>query len=577
MFETMLTRPRSRALISSLIACLAACGGGGGGGSSATPAASTDFLVTDATVDELLAFTVKVTSMRPVSDSTGIAGADVLDDDLVIDLIGSSLAPRWVSRGPLPAGTFRAMRVALDPAFTTALDRAGNPVAVQHVATVFDVPFPVPATSTGGAYQQVTLDIDLALSLAGDVASPPIAFDPQGLASLTTGVAATSGIDELKGTVSSIDAAAGTFVVLGFADGDLTAPLGNVTIDPGPGALLLDDAGVAFADEAAFFAALVAGTTVVEVHGDLVQGTVVATRIEIEDAGGGASYTVKLDGRIRNVDIALNTFDLTIIEIEKGAGIAGPVLASLGNPASVQVHYDDVTTGFVIEESTPASETQLADGERVKVKFATFVAEPFEAVQIEIEDLPEFEGTITSVAGLPLALTITLDDDDPAVTSGRVDDDTTPVTVDLTSSSLFLGTHGKPALIAAQLQAGLELEIHGIISGPSNGPTITATRTKIHPGRFRGTVSDTFELQSSFDADMIDLDDPFGASVTFGSVAVNLDPGCVFRDEALAAGEFFDLFDTLQIGEALEVEVFGLGDPLVPNQIVAYEVKAKVQ
>jgi hypothetical protein len=264
-----------------------------------------------------------------------------------------------------------------------------------------------------------------------------------------------------------------------------------------------------------------------------------------------------------------------LIEIEKGAAIADPVLTSLGNPSSIAVDYDDVTTRIVQDDSTVVTDSALADGQRVKVKFAVFTAEPFPAVQIEIEDQPEFEGVITSLAGLPNSIVIHLDSDDPAIAGGAVDDDTTDVVVDLTASSLFLDVHAKPALVVGDLRAGLELEVRGALSGPSSAPTIAANRTKIHAGRLEGVVTAIFEVSNSFDVLISEIDDPFGNNVTVGTAVADFEPGCVFRDEALNAAQFFDLFEALQLGQELEVEVYGLGTA-TPNQLRVFEIESEV-
>ena len=119
---------------------LVSCGGGGsgGGGAGAGPA-TTDMLITDATVDELLAFKTTIFSLRLVS-TTGIAGNNLLSAPLTIDLIGAGAAPRWVAREDLPEGTFRGVAVSITPLSTTAIDRGGAAVAVTEVATAFELP-----------------------------------------------------------------------------------------------------------------------------------------------------------------------------------------------------------------------------------------------------------------------------------------------------------------------------------------------------------------------------------------------------------------------------------------------------
>ena len=210
------------------------------------------------------------------------------------------------------------------------------------------------------------------------------------------------------------------------------------------------------------------------------------------------------------------------------------------------------------------------------MKFATFVAAPFGATRIEIDDQPEFEGRITSVAGLPASITIRLESGEPAILNGQVQNTSTDVTVNLGASTLFLDTRGEPTITSAFLQPGLKLEVHGAISGPANGPTIAATRTKIHSGRLKGDVIAVFPGLHAFNATITDLKDSFGNSVTPGSVSVTLDPGCFFDGDADTEAGFFGLFNGLSQGETLEVEVFGVGTVTLPNDIAAYEVKSNV-
>lgn len=558
---------------------LAACGGGGGGGGSGGgggvgASGSTDMLVTDATVDELLAFQTSLQSIQWV-DTAGGVGVNVLAAPVSLDLIGASVSPRWVSREAVPAGAYRGVRITLAAGSTQALDRLGASVAVSVIANSFELPFPAPVQVATGGYRQLMLDVDLASSLSGSVGAPPLVFDPTGSAALTSGGSSSSVIDEVKGVVQSLDANAQSLVIDAFADGDLSLPLGLVSVDVGATALLLDDNNVAFPSVPAFFSALTAGQTLLEVHGRLDAGSITATRIEIEDSiqgGGGGSHIVKIDGRIANLDTLANTFDLEIIEIEKGASIAVPVI---NGASSIPVVYT-AQTSIVLEEHIPTTEASLASGQRVKVKFPAFANAPFPASQIEIEDQPEFEGRITSVAGLPNTITIRLSNSEPAVQSGQVQSSSTDVTVDLTQSTLYLDTKTKPSLAVTQLQPGLKIEVHGAISGPPSGPTIDARRTKIHAGRFRGQVLAVFPGLHSIDASMNDLKDPFGASVTFGNVAVNMALGAHFDGDADTETEFYALFAGLSGGDVLEVEVFGVGTVVNPNEILAYEIKAKV-
>ena len=568
-----LSHIRSLVLCSALPLLTLGCGGDGdddGGGSSVT--VSTDLLITDATVDGLLSFTVKVQSMRLVNSATGALTPNVLAEDLSIELIGAGLAPRWVSRARLPVGTYSGVQATLEDIPTPiALNLAGAPVAVTQVASTFTTNFAAPLTVAAGNFPRIVLDIDLSASLTGDVATPPIVFNPTGIVTTQANATLPIGIDEIEGVVRSVNSTT-DFVVDAFADDDRTVALGQVTITPSPTALLLDDSGVAYANVGAFFAALTPNVANVEVHGSLVNGGIFASRIEVEDAGAGVAYTVKLEGIAQNVDTTTNTFDLLVIEVEKGGSIANPQLLVLGNP--IVCDYDDATTLFLLDENVPTTETSLVSGQRIKAKFASFTAEPFRAVAVEVEGQPEFEGVIMSVAGLPNTIVMHLLPGNLAL-GGSVATTTTDVTVDLTGSSLFLDTEGDPVLTPSQLKTGLRLEVRGAISGPNTAPMVVADRTKIHAGRARGFVTSVSPNVNQFTFTIAQIEDSFGTSVTVGPATATINASCFFSDEAESEQAFYDLFSGLAQGESLEVEVHGLGLSN-SNEIEAYEIEAEI-
>ena len=177
-----LNRLRNFLLCSSLPFFALACGGGGGdngGGSGAT--GSADLLITDATVDGLLSFTVKVQSLRLVDATSGALTVNVLEEDLAIELIGAGLAPRWVSRARLPVGTYSGVQATLEDVAPVARNLSGGLVAVTQVTPTFTTNFATPLSVTAGNFPQIVLDIDLSTSPTGDVAAPPIIFNPTGI------------------------------------------------------------------------------------------------------------------------------------------------------------------------------------------------------------------------------------------------------------------------------------------------------------------------------------------------------------------------------------------------------------
>jgi hypothetical protein len=560
-----------------VVLTLAACGGGGGGGGSSggSSSGSLDLHLTDAPADELLSFSLSVQALRLV-DAAG-AGENLLAGALSVELLGLAGSQRWLVRDDsITPGTYSAVRLEIDPASVIARDKSGDPVAVNVLASSFDAALAAPIAIGASDDLQVLIDFDLASSISGSANMPPLDFTPRGSASLQDTSSSTT-IDEIRGVVQSVDAAAGLFRIDAFADDDLQVALGLVEVDVASGTLLLNDNGLPFVDSPAFFAALLPGATLVEVHGAVVNQKVAATRIEVEDqqGGTGAEDRVKIEGLVLNLDSGSMSFDLLLIEVEKGQSIVTPVLNALGSPAAIPVEWT-ASTLFLLDDSQIGSPDILTEGARVEVRFAVFATTPFTAIKIELEDGPEFEGRIVDVSGLPNSIVIHLDGDEPAIASGQVDSSTTPVTVQLGSSSLFLDTQVRPALVNSDLLVGLKVEAqHATLTGPSSGPTVTPGRLKVFPGRFRGLVDSVSPSIPAFNASMSDLKDPFGNNVAFGPVSVEIAAGCHFEDAASSAAAFFALFQNLGAGENLEVEVFGIGTG-VANEIRAYEIEARV-
>jgi hypothetical protein len=468
-----------------LALALAACGGGGGGGNAggAGPGASqqTDVIVTDATVDELLSFSTRIASLRLVSP-TGTVGANLLANEFPIDLIGAGTAPRLVTRENLAGETARGVRVGLVPGSSHAIDRNGSAVAIQELATSFELPFPAPVAIANGSYRQVVLDVDLAASLSGSVAAPPLAFDPTGSATLSFGFD-PSPLDEIKGVLYSLNVPYEMFSILAFADGDQTLPLGQTDVVLQPSTLLLDDDGSAFGSMTSFFDALTVGHTLLEVHGQLVGGQVLATRIEIEDDGvHGDSYVVKVDGRIANLDTLANTFELEVIEIEKGASIANPVIAGA---SSIAVSYDG-TTGIVLEEHTPASEKRA----RRRPARQGEVPGLRQRALPRLADRDRRSARVRGPGGRrerPAELDRHHARRRRALRAPRTGRGFEHARDRRAGEQHVLARHARQTRdLRAQIQTGAEGRDHGAHSRvPANAPTIAATRTKVHAGRFR--------------------------------------------------------------------------------------------
>lgn len=563
------------------LGALGACGGGGGGSSGSGAGAGAtgiDVLVGDAPSDELLAFRARVDGVV-LDISGGGTTQNLLAGPVDVEFLGLQTSLLWLASADLAPATYTGARLSFVPGSYHAVAQDGSAVTVAASSHELAVAFTAPYVHGANGYQRVALDLDLVQSLSGSVAAPPLAFAPSGSAALSVGSSSDDyfAIDEVKGVVQSVDANQASFVIDAFVDADLAVPLGAVTVKVSAATLGLDDDGVAFGSAQALLAALVPGATLVEVHGLLAAGVIHASKVEIEDGGlggGASSYVAKIEGRIQALDG--DSFTLLIQEIEQGASIVLPVLASYGNPPAIEVGYTPSTPVF-LDSNTPASTAALAVGTKVKVKFAAFVAPPFPAAKIELEDAhPEFEGFVTSIAGLPASFTMHVQASEPAVVSGQIASSSTDVQVLVAGAPVFLGTDGKPALATNDLLVGMKVEPQGLLSGPPNAPTIDASKVKVFPGRLEGTVASIQVASSAFVVTGASIDDPFGAALGGGPIDVRLAPNCVFEDDAGSAASFFALFQSLGAGAVLDVRVEGIATGQ-PNQVRAYVVRAKVE
>ncbi len=561
----------------ALLPLLSACGGGGGGGGSS--AAGADVFATDATVDGLLGFRIELESLR-LRRTDATLTADLLSDPVTVEFLELEERLRWLVRGTLPAGTYDAAVVDFTPSSASAVAEDGSPVAVLAATDRWVAPFDAPLV-VSGAYQRLELDLRLDDSLQGDASSGSIDFSPLGVSSGSSGSSAAT-IDEVQGTLVSLDAAQDRLVLDALVDDDPPLALGELTVDVPATALLLAEDGSAFASRAAFYASLVAGATRLEVHGRVgAGGRVDATRIEVEDAlGGGGPLAVEIEGVVAAID-AGNGFTLVIREVEKGRAIAGPVLAGLGNPGSIEIAYDAGTV-FVLHDDASGdrltTDASLAVGQRVDVSFETFLSEPFPARRVEIRDEgADIEGVVTDVSGLPASFVMHVDGDEPAVTSGAVASSATDVQVDASQSAFRLQVHEKPALAAEDLLVGLRIEVRGALSGAPSAPTLAATLVKVKPGRLDdATVTGVDAGAGTFTTSGGDVEDPFGGGIGPGPLVCTVPTGARFEGDASDLADLAALFAGLGAGETLEVRVEGLATG-EPSTIAAWEIDARVR
>lgn len=543
---------------------LTACGGGGGGGGGGTA----DVLIGDAPRDDLLTFSAVVQSVRLQREDLSFTGDLLGSREFEVEFLGLNGALAFLVKGKISAGTYVAVEIGFKPGAYLAKADDSSPVTIVAASDTYLAPLPAPLMVATGDYVRFAVDLDLLNSLTGDVGTGSIDFGPEGSCDSNDG-SEDALIDELKGTVVSSSLATGRVVVDGFV-GEPPVTVGRVGVHVGITTVLLDNDNAALSLEA-FFASIPGGT-LLEVHGNLAVGGVVeATRIEIEDAGGGGASVARIAGVVTN--IAGGQFGLQIAQIKDGAAVVQPVLQGLGNPAAIDVSFGGGTT-FVFDSGGLTNSGSLGVGQEVKVRFSAFVSEPFPASEVEIDDSPGFHATLTGLERLPAELVVRLDADDPAIRGGSVAGPDTEVRVVLAGAPLLLDVPGVPTLALGELQLGLELEPHGRLSGSPDAPVITAERVLVRPGLLRRTLlQDVAAGGGNLVVDGGELVDSFGLGVTPGPLLIWIEPGCVFEGAARSAGDFQALFGgRVATGAALDVRGIGNG---VKNEIRAFAIRAQ--
>jgi hypothetical protein len=558
------------------LALLPACGGGGSVGASSQGFSNFDLLLTDAPANELLAFQATIAGVHLVQQGGGET-ANLLAGPLTLELLSLQNSSAWLVSQDLPAGTYTGVHLSFAPGSYSARRNDGSTVAIQAASDDFSVSFLAPLVLGTGSYRRALVDLDLANSLSGLLSAPPLDFTPMGLVTDDSGHV-ESPIDEIHGLVQSVSAAQSSLVLSAFVDDDSQIALGDVQVLVGPTTLLVQDGGAPFADSASFFAALTPGSSFLEVHGNLVDGSVQATRIEVDDnsAGGGSANLVRLKGLVLAMGPG-STFQVSIISVPQGSAI---VSAAFGGsiPGTLEVSYDGSTEFYLHEHQTTTS-ASLALGQKVDVKFATFDNAPYLAKRVEIDDeSSENEGTVTDNSGLPASLVIHLDESSPALLSGQVASTSTNVTVELGSAPIALDTQGHPSLLAAEILEGLRVRAHGPLSGTASAPTISADELVVRPGVLRNALVNSVDAgpNASLTTYGGSIHDPFGAGVTDGPLNVLIASGCVFTGDATTRSAFLALAPNPPAGFTLELTIQGIGSG-IPNEIRAHEIESRLR
>ncbi|QDV09248.1 hypothetical protein Poly30_48050 [Planctomycetes bacterium Poly30] len=534
-------------------------------------------VIQDAPVDGLQSFSVVITDFDLYDTSgkvTGFVGAAPRR----VELMGLHDEGELFASSLVYDGTYAGARVSFDPDTIEAIGADGTLLPVISSVDSFDVQFSAPVPLRGSERLDVLLDLDLARSIQGDPATPPLIFEPR--ASRIPFDSGTYQLGEVEGyAYTRLDSPNRLSLIPRLWNagtergGSAAVAPPDILIDLAPDAVLIDSAGQPFIDEAAFFAAFAQSTQFVEVHCDLrPNGTAAASRIEL---GGSAqtSSPSEVEGRVVAVDPG-GSFDLLVLDIENHGTAISSLLAQSSPPYLFTIMFASETRFIDDPTHTAQDASDLAVGQRVDV-LITDTSLPLLAQRVEFESAPEHRATVASTGGLPAGLVVRMTETTAAVTAGLVMDETTNVEVDLASAEIVLSARGERPLAASALVEGLQVELSGRVEGTSTEPTLAASRIRVIAGELTGTISGISAGTSTFDVTVTSIMDPFGGGATSPPFSVTLDPACTFSGAANNESAFFALFNDLAAGQSLRVEVVGIGTASA-NEVRAYDVRAAV-
>lgn len=556
-------------LLSLLVSC--------GGGSSASSGTSSNvgLLVGDAPTDELSSASFAITELRLIREDASLTN-NLLVAPRTLDVLGLGLAgsEALLDLVGLGSGRYIGLRAAVDATSIELRDLDGDLVPVSVIAAHASAAFSTTASAdlflSRNGFASVSLDIVLDQSLRDN--GPGYDFELVVRAGHGT---ASPILDDFHGRVTEINRNAGWFEVEIVDSRDQGGSFGEIRVEVDDRDLLFNHTGAEFGNSNAFLASLKVDDFV-EVAGALTRdGTFDGTRCEIEDS---SRNQVRMEGRILSVDQGAQSFTMVLEEIEKGYAIAQPVLAALGNPGVLSFAWDNQTSWLGSKSSAGSSgPADLVAGKKVDVRVdeSNFVAPmPFLARNVRVDLDERYEGTVSSVAGLPDRFELTLDNRHPGVTSGRV---TGPVTVELDSTTvIFVDTGVEAWLEATSLLTGLKLKASGKLTGSGTSASLAAQRIKVEPGRCEAVVQSVSATQERFTVVILDRKDPFGDPEPNATADVVLPPEAVLnlKNGANTFAAFRAAFSGLQAGEELVVEIEGIGDG--SGGILGYEVRAEV-
>ena len=490
----LLPRPAARpfvlaSLALSSITLLGACSGGGSGSSGSTTTTA-NLLITSTGSTSLFALEAEVEEVRLVRDD-GARSENLLSERASLELVGQTGSASWLVRDTISVGAYDALEITFDPSTVLAADGAGarTPLPMGEATVTVDI---APALEAqAGRDARVTLEIDLGTSVVTDPVSGASSFAPDLEAFLDRAT-------PVEGVLGALVEAAPAQRSLTVDATQSTSRLGAVGVELDDDTMLLDLDGTPFASEAAFQASVRAGVSVLRVGGVLdADGRVAADEIRIGGPLGGPTLldTVRIEGQVLHVDDRAGFFVLLMRRIEEGAAEARPALAAIGNPSSIDVHFDGQTV-FELPGGQRVRASDLGVGQIVDVEFQGFDRPPFRADRVELRSQEVcFAATVTGTN----PLRVRVDDDSFLVSQGLIASARTEIEIDLTDAEVRLGMHGQPTLSARVLGVGAKVGLCGELEGGPRQPVLRATSVDVHPGHLiKGTVEQERRQRSTF-------------------------------------------------------------------------------
>jgi len=493
-----------------------------------------------------------------------------------MDVLGLGLADREALLGleDVDPGVYEGVYLKVDRDSLVARDRSGDEVAIAAGTVEAEAGFQSTRNGllTVSDSQFASVSVEIVLDQCLTVNGSGFAFQ---LALRAAHGQETLKLDDFTGEVVTVNKDAKWFEVEVVDARYSQSNFGQIRVEVTDSDQLIQFTGSEFGNSNAFLANLKIGD-LVEIEGFLTRdGTFDADRCEIEDRH---TNQVRLEGRLLSVNTGAQTFELLWEEIEMGYALARPVLIGLGDPGVLEIEWNNRTKFFGARGASNLGPEDLTPGQKLEVRFDSddFVAPmPFLASKIRVDGEQRYEGVVDDITALPISFLADIENDHPAVNSGRI---TEPVQVDLDGDTvIFVDTGVSPWLDEDQILEDMVVKIAGKLTGSGAGAQIDATRIEVEPGKLTGTVMSVDSSAREMTISVDEVDDPFGGTPPSGTTVVQVHTDAVLEldDSIVSFAAFRDHFENLTAGQTVTLELEGVGQ--TNGTLLAVEVEAETE